>query len=115
MSNMRNLQMLSRATIIGALLAVALVGAASLHSTDLGGKPGPVSASPQAVLAGLRDFYQKTARPDGSFSPGIDPEYLGMSDSAYSDLAAVTYAVTLHKTFGWKLPHEQKTIDFLHS
>src|SRR5262245_19482966 len=36
-----------------------------------------------------------------------------MSDSAYSDLAAVTYAVTLHKTFGWKLPHEEATRRFL--
>src|SRR5262245_4247704 len=36
-----------------------------------------------------------------------------MSDAAYSDLAAVTYAVVLHKTFGWKLPYEQQTADFL--
>ncbi len=36
-----------------------------------------------------------------------------MSDSVYSDLAAVTYAVTLHKTFGWKLPHEEATRRFL--
>ncbi len=36
-----------------------------------------------------------------------------MSDSAYSDLAPVTYAVILHKTFGWKLPDEVKTRDFL--
>jgi geranylgeranyl transferase type-2 subunit beta len=65
------------------------------------------------VLAGLREFYRKTARPDGSFQPGIDPDYRGMSDCAYSDLAAVTYAVVLHKTFGWKLPHEAKTGEFL--
>ncbi|MCE9532816.1 MAG: hypothetical protein K8T89_17095, partial [Planctomycetes bacterium] len=65
------------------------------------------------ILDGLRGFYAKTARPDGSFQPGVDPEYRGMSDCAYSDLAAVTYAVTLHKTFGWKLPHEEKTIAFL--
>ena len=55
------------------------------------------------VLRGLRTFYAKTARADGSFQPGIDPDYLGMSDSAYSDLAAVTYACTIHKTFGWRL------------
>ena len=30
-----------------------------------------------------------------------------------SDLAAVTYACTIHKTFGWELPHEEKTIEFL--
>jgi geranylgeranyl transferase type-2 subunit beta len=68
--------------------------------------------SPAEVLDGVRSFFNKTARPEGSFRPGIDPEYEGMSDCAYSDLAAPTYAVVLHKTFGWKLPHESKTRDF---
>jgi geranylgeranyl transferase type-2 subunit beta len=65
------------------------------------------------ILSGLHEFYAKTSRSDGSFSPGIDPHYLGMSDSAYSDLAAVTYAVAMHKTFGWKLPREKQTVQFL--
>jgi geranylgeranyl transferase type-2 subunit beta len=69
--------------------------------------------TPNDVRAGLRDFFAKTARPDGSFANGVDPDYRGMSDSAYSDLAAVTYAVTLHKTFGWRLPFEERTIEFL--
>ena len=64
------------------------------------------AAKAEEVLAGLRKFFAKTARADGSFANGLDPKYRGMSDSVYSDLAAVTYAVTLHKTFGWKLPHE---------
>src|SRR3954471_10633697 len=68
---------------------------------------------PEKVLTGLRKFLAKTARADGSFANGVDPDYRGMSDSAYSDLAAVTYAVTLHKTFGWKLPHEDATRRFL--
>src|SRR6266571_709264 len=76
------------------------------------GKPAP-TPSANEIINGLKDFYRKTARPDGSFQPGIDPEYRGMSDSAYSDLAAVTYAVTIHKTFGWKLPYENKTAEFL--
>jgi prenyltransferase beta subunit len=71
------------------------------------------SAAPKEVLGGLHKFFAKTARPDGSFANGLDPQYRGMSDSAYSDLAAVTYAVTLHKTFGWKLPHEEATRRFL--
>src|SRR2546426_330489 len=71
------------------------------------------AATPAEVLSGLRTFYKRSARPDGSFTPGIDPQYRGMSDSAYSDLAAVTYAVTLHKTFGWKLPHAEQTRRFL--
>lgn len=74
--------------------------------------PKPDAASNE-ILQGLRDFYRKTARPDGSFQPGIDPSYRGMSDAAYSDLAAVTYAVVLHKTFGWRLPHESKTAEWL--
>ena len=76
----------------------------------------PVQAdpvTPQAVLQGLRRFYEQSARPDGSFTPGIDPDYLGMADTAYSDLAAVTYAVVIHKTFGWRLPHEDRTIALL--
>jgi geranylgeranyl transferase type-2 subunit beta len=71
------------------------------------------SPSPAKVLSGLRSFYEKTGRSDGSFTPGIDPTYRGMSDSAYSDLAAITYAVVLHKTFGWKLPYEEKTAELL--
>jgi geranylgeranyl transferase type-2 subunit beta len=69
--------------------------------------------APIEVLPGLREFYARTARDDGSFSPGIHPDYRGMSDSAYSDLAAVTYAVVMHKTFGWKLPHEDETAKIL--
>jgi geranylgeranyl transferase type-2 subunit beta len=72
-------------------------------------------SEPNEVLRGLRDFYHRTARADGSFSPGVDPDYLGMSDCAYSDLAAVTYACTIHKTLGWRLPHEKKTVEFLRS
>jgi geranylgeranyl transferase type-2 subunit beta len=68
---------------------------------------------PPDVLAGLRAFTKSTAQPDGSFRPGVDPNYHGMSDSAYSDLAPVTYAVVIHKTFGWTLPHEDKTRDFI--
>lgn len=71
------------------------------------------AATPTEVLDGLRSFFTQTSRSDGSFAPGIDPEYRGMSDSVYSDLAPVTYAVILHKTFGWKLPRESETEKFL--
>jgi len=72
--------------------------------------PAANEATPQEVLDGLKAFWQKTALPDGTFRPGIDPDYKGMSDSALSDMAPVTYAVTLHRTFGWKLPYEDKTL-----
>src|SRR4051812_2095857 len=71
---------------------------------------GEVPPTPADVLNGLKQFYAQTALPDGSFRPGVDPDYPGMSDAAHSDLAPVTYAVTIHKTFGWRLPHEDKTI-----
>lgn len=93
-----------------ALAVLAIFSARVTVSAD-----EPAEITPEVVLAGLRDFYAKTARDDGSFRPGVDPDYLGMSDSAYSDLAAVTYACTIHATFGWKLPHEAKTIAWLHA
>ncbi len=76
----------------------------------------PVSAAeptPDEVLSGLKGFFAKTAKPDGSFRPGIDPDYEGMSDSAYSDLAPVAYAVVIHQTFGWELPDGKATTAFL--
>jgi len=91
----------------GLLLAAVLTGCASQPAAVGAARP-----SPESVLAGLRDFYRNTARPDGSFQNGIDPAYLGMADTAYSDLAAVTYAVTIHKTFGWTLPDQAKTAEF---
>jgi prenyltransferase beta subunit len=72
-----------------------------------------VRQSPEKVLEQIRQFFAQTANPDGSFRPGVDPDYEGVSDSALSDLAPVTYAVTLHKTFGWTLPQEEKTKAFL--
>jgi prenyltransferase beta subunit len=69
--------------------------------------------SPEETLRGVRSFFARCARSDGSFQPGIDPAYDGISDSAYSDLAPTAYAVILHKTFGWNLPHEAETRKFL--
>ncbi len=85
----------------------------SVSALGIEGQAASPGLSPAEVLSGLRSFYAKTSRSDGSFSPGIDPKYRGMSDSAYSDLAPVTYAVTIHQSFGWKLPREKKTVQFL--
>src|SRR5258708_4670561 len=65
------------------------------------------------VLKGVQAFTKKTARADGSFQPGADPDYKGMSDSAYSNLAPVAYAVVIHRTFGWTLPNEDKTLTWI--
>jgi geranylgeranyl transferase type-2 subunit beta len=86
------------------VLAVALLPAAADTHAE--------SPTSKEVLAGLRAFFARTAQPDGSFRPGIDPAYKGMADTAYSDLAAPTYAVLLHRTFGWKLPHPERTRGF---
>jgi prenyltransferase beta subunit len=89
-----------------ALLSITVIGALAA--------PG-VTAEPSAAetLRGVRLFFARCARSDGSFQASIDPAYEGISDSAYSDLAPTTYAVILHKTFGWTLPHEAATREFL--
>jgi geranylgeranyl transferase type-2 subunit beta len=69
--------------------------------------------TPADVLQGVRQFLAQTARLDGSFAPGPNPDYPGMSDSAYSDLAPTVYAVILHRTFGWQMSLERKTGEFL--
>jgi geranylgeranyl transferase type-2 subunit beta len=91
------------------LIAIVLPGLLLLGGAD----DPPTKPSGAEVLDGLKAFWRKTARPDGSFQPGIDPNYLGMSDSALSDMAPLTYAVTLHRTFGWQLPYAEKTLSNL--
>ncbi len=95
---------LSTHRVIAAVAALAVILLAA---------GAPAAEPPAEVLAGLRNFLGRTAQDDGSFRPGLDPAYEGMSDSAYSDLAPVTYAVILHRTFGWRLPDEAKTRQFL--
>ena len=75
-------------------------------------EPKPASTDKE-ILAGLREFTKNTALPDGGFRPGVDPNYQGMSDSAYSDFAPVAYAVVIHRTFGWTLPREEKTREWV--
>jgi hypothetical protein len=93
-------------------LAVALI-AAALPASAADPPTLPLPRNPDAVLDDLRTFFKQTAKADGSFRPGLDPDYEGMSDSAYSDLAPTAYAVVIHKTFGWPLPNEEKTRQFL--
>ncbi|HMC67412.1 MAG TPA: prenyltransferase/squalene oxidase repeat-containing protein [Gemmataceae bacterium] len=95
------------AVLAGVLLTPSLAACAGTEDRRAPPKPSE-------VLAGLRSFLKKTARPDGSFRPGADAHYPGISDSGYSDLAPTTYAVVLHTTFGWKLPHEAKTVAWFH-
>ncbi len=59
-------------------------------------------------------FIRRCAQPDGGYAPSPDPAYAGNSDTSLSDLAGVTYAATLAKTMGWKLPQPEKSIEFIH-
>ena len=90
-----------------AILLLFLASSAPAHAAE------PKAATQDEVLSGLKAFFAKTEKPNGSFQPGVDPKYEGMSDSAFSDLAPVAYAVVIHKTFGWKMPDEEKTRAFL--
>ncbi|MGP8237058.1 MAG: prenyltransferase/squalene oxidase repeat-containing protein [Limisphaerales bacterium] len=58
-------------------------------------------------------FIRRCARSDGGYAPSPDQAYAGNSDTGSSDLAAVTYAATLAKTMGWRLPHPQRSIGFV--
>jgi hypothetical protein len=72
----------------------------------------PANASDPAELADeTLAFIRRCAREDGGYAPSPDPQYQGNSDTGLSDLAAVTYAAVLAKTMGWKLPHEDKSIE----
>jgi hypothetical protein len=96
------------------VLAMLPGGLASPTTSSDVGKSVPVQPATVAqTLEGLKSYSRRTAQPDGSFHPGIDADYQGMSDCAYSDLAPVVYAVVIHKTFGWPLAHEAKTRDWL--
>ena len=64
------------------------------------------------VLKGIQNFINRVANRDGSFRPGIDPAYKGTSDTGLSGIAAPTYATILCATFGWSLPHHDRTVDF---
>ena len=67
------------------------------------------------VLEGIQGFLYNMANKDGSFRPGIEPGYMGNSDTAASGIAAPAYATILCSTFGWTLPFPEKTVDFIMS
>ena len=67
------------------------------------------------LLEGVRHFLYRVANRDGSFRPGIDPDYKGTSDTGLSGMAAPAYAVILSTTFGWQLPYPEKTKAFFFS
>jgi len=105
---------LSRRELLSWTLGVA---AASRLDLTAALTPGHSSVAPPADGNKIRNdtlnFIEKCARADGGYSPSPDPRYPGSSDTGESDLAAVTYAATLAKTLGWKLPHPERSVDFI--
>ena len=67
------------------------------------------------LLQGVQDFLHHVANEDGSFRPGIDPDYKGTSDTGLSGIAAPAYATIISSTFGWSLPYPDKTREFFFS
>ena len=67
------------------------------------------------LLKGVHDFLYRVANPDGSFRPGIDPNYKGTSDTGLTGIAAPAYATILCDTFGWSVPYPAETIEFFFS
>lgn len=76
----------------------------------------PTSAADRTlprVAEGTFAFIRRCARRDGGYAPSPDPKYPGNSDTGSSDLAAVTYTATLAKTMGWRLPHPDRSLEFI--
>lgn len=80
----------------------------------LTGVPGWAAPDPSSQISRATfKFIQRCARRDGGYAPSPDPHYAGNSDTGSSDLAAVTYAATLAKTMGWRLPHVARSVAFV--
>ena len=98
------------------MLQWSLVAAAGLplHASAFAGETSPAAdIDGQKIKDTTFQFIAKCARNDGGYSVSLDPEYKGSSDTAESDLAAVTYAATLSKPEGRTLTHAKKSVDFI--
>ena len=92
----------------------ALIGTGAWALTNVA---RPVRAAPSVpgnIVEETFAFIKRCARPDGGYAASPDPAYAGNSDTGSSDLAAVTYAATLAKTVGWRLPNVERSIEFIH-
>ena len=82
---------------------------------------GAPSLAPGGEVAGEQlsaltlAFIRRCAKADGGYAPSPDPTYSGNSDTASSDLAAVTYAAVLARTMAWKLADVDKSARFVHA
>ncbi len=86
----------------------ALAAIASYRQT-----PSPHPADGKEIKDTTFAYIRKCAGENGGYSPSHDPRYKGSSDTAESDLAAVTYAATLAKPEEWALPYKTKSAEFI--
>ncbi len=89
----------------GRITSAVLAGAVACPAT---------AADDGSLRAKTFDFILRCRREDGGYAPSPDRAYKGNSDTGLSDLAAVTYAAVLAKTFGWELPHAERSAEFVH-
>ena len=100
MSNLNRREFILRSAVCASGLSLGLYSCVK-HDADL--------------LKGVQDFLHRVASKDGSFRPGIAPDYKGTSDTGLSGMAAPAYATIICKTFGWSLPYPEETTGFFFS
>jgi hypothetical protein len=99
---------LSRREWLRGVLGITAWAALGLHRPLFAADPTSRRVSEETFA-----FIKRCARPDGGYAPSPDPKYPGNSDTGSSDLAAVTYAATLSKTMGWRLPNAERSAEFI--
>lgn len=104
-----------REALCKALLAAGSIGAAGLNGKARTPEQAFTSAEGARIRENAFTFLEKCARRDGGYNPSPDPGYHGNSDTAESDLAAVTYAAVLAKTFQRSLPGSARSAEFIQS
>jgi geranylgeranyl transferase type-2 subunit beta len=92
-------------------LGLALLGSGSALACALGS--ARAARRDDSLAQATFDFIARCRRDDGGYAPSPDPSYPGLSDTAFSDLAAVTYAAVLAKTLGRDLPQRDRSIAFV--
>lgn len=96
----------------GAFLALQASARPSITSASKDGSEER-QARYRAAREKALEFIARCRGKGGAYSASPDPAYRGNSDTASSDLAAVTYAVVLLKTLGETTPRAGEVIDFV--
>ncbi len=66
-----------------------------------------------AVVLNIGRFILACLREDGGVDPNPDRTYPGRSDTSFSDIAALAYALILEQTFGFRVLDRDKTLSLL--